>query len=53
MHETISEASCQASSWCRTAAIVDINPAYTSQTCDCCLHLGLRNNKSFKIILPI
>ena len=25
-----------------------INPAYTSQTCNCCLHLGLRSNKSFK-----
>ena len=27
-----------------------INPAYTSQTCNCCLHLGLRRNKSFKCI---
>ena len=25
-----------------------INPAYTSQTCNCCLHIGLRSNKSFK-----
>jgi IS605 OrfB family transposase len=28
--------------------VVAINPAYTSQTCHCCLHIGLRNNKSFK-----
>jgi IS605 OrfB family transposase len=25
-----------------------VNPAYTSQTCHCCLHIGLRSNKSFK-----
>ena len=28
--------------------ILAVNPAYTSQTCHCCLHIGLRNNKSFK-----
>lgn len=28
--------------------VIAINPAYTSQTCHCCLHIGLRNNKSFK-----
>ena len=28
--------------------VIAINPAYTSQTCNCCRHLGLRNNKSFK-----
>ena len=28
--------------------VIAINPAYTSQTCNCCLHLGLRSNKSFK-----
>ena len=28
--------------------VLAINPAYTSQTCHCCLHLGLRSNKSFK-----
>ena len=28
--------------------VVAINPRYTSQTCHCCLHIGLRNNKSFK-----
>ena len=26
--------------------VIAINPAYTSQTCNCCRHLGLRNNKS-------
>ena len=29
-----------------------ISPAYTSQTCNCCLHLGLRSNKSFKCTNP-
>ena len=28
--------------------VVAINPAYTSKTCHCCLHIGLRSNKSFK-----
>ncbi|GBF79790.1 RNA-guided endonuclease InsQ/TnpB family protein [Aphanothece sacrum] len=28
--------------------VIAVNPAYTSQTCHCCLHIGLRNNKSFK-----
>ncbi len=28
--------------------VIAINPRYTSQTCNCCLHIGLRNNKSFK-----
>ena len=28
--------------------VVAIPPAYTSQTCHQCLHLGTRNNKSFK-----
>ncbi len=30
--------------------VIAINPRYTSQTCHCCLHIGLRNNKSFKCI---
>ena len=28
--------------------VIAINPAYISQTCHCCLHIGLRSNKSFK-----
>ena len=28
--------------------VIAINPRYTSQTCHCCLHIGLRSNKSFK-----
>ena len=28
--------------------VIAVNPAYTSQTCNCCLHIGLRCNKSFK-----
>ncbi len=28
--------------------VLAINPAYTSKTCNCCLHIGLRSNKSFK-----
>ncbi len=28
--------------------VIAINPRYTSQTCHCYLHIGLRNNKSFK-----
>ena len=42
MHETISDAFCQVSSCCRTATLVDINPAYTSQTGNFCLHLGMQ-----------
>ena len=29
-----------------------VSPAYTSQTCHCCLHIGLRSNKSFKCSNP-
>lgn len=25
-----------------------VNPAYTSQTCHCCLHIGVRTEKRFK-----
>jgi transposase len=32
----------------RYQEVLAINPAYTSQTCHCCLHIGLRTNKSFK-----
>jgi putative transposase len=28
--------------------VLAINPAYTSQSCHCCLHIGLRSNKSFR-----
>jgi IS605 OrfB family transposase len=28
--------------------VLAVNPAYTSRTCHCCLHIGLRSNKSFK-----
>lgn len=28
--------------------VIFVNPAYTSQTCACCLHIGLRANKIFK-----
>ncbi|MEQ9626370.1 RNA-guided endonuclease InsQ/TnpB family protein [Coleofasciculus chthonoplastes] len=28
--------------------VLAVNPAYTSQTCHCCLHIGLRSNKSFQ-----
>ena len=28
--------------------VLAVNPAYTSQTCHCCLQIGLRSNKSFK-----
>lgn len=30
--------------------VVAVPPAYTSQTCNCCLHIGLRTNKQFKCI---
>ncbi|MCI3281557.1 transposase, partial [Synechococcus sp. PCC 6717] len=28
--------------------VVAVPPAYTSQTCHCCLHIGLRTEKKFK-----
>lgn len=28
--------------------VLAVNPAYTSKTCNCCLHIGLRSNKSFR-----
>jgi IS605 OrfB family transposase len=28
--------------------VIAVPPAYTSQTCHCCLHIGLRSNKRFK-----
>lgn len=28
--------------------LVVVEPAYTSQTCSCCHHIGIRRNKSFK-----
>ncbi len=28
--------------------VIEIPPAYTSQTCHCCSHIGLRANKQFK-----
>ena len=28
--------------------VIAINPAYTSRSCHCCLHIGPRSNKSFK-----
>ncbi len=30
--------------------VIAIPPAYTSQTCNCCLHIGIRTNKKFKCI---
>lgn len=30
--------------------VVAVPPAYTSQTCNCCLHIGVRTNKQFKCI---
>ena len=30
--------------------VITIPPAYTSQTCNCCLHIGIRTNKKFKCI---
>lgn len=30
--------------------VIAIPPAYTSQTCNCCLHIGVRTNKKFKCI---
>ncbi|MDR9404904.1 MAG: transposase [Halothece sp. Uz-M2-17] len=28
--------------------VITISPAYTSQTCHCCNHIGIRTNKNFK-----
>jgi putative transposase len=28
--------------------VIAVSPAYTSQTCHCCLHIGLRSDKKFK-----
>jgi transposase len=28
--------------------VIAVNPAYTSQTCNCCLHIGIRTDKKFK-----
>jgi IS605 OrfB family transposase len=28
--------------------VIAVNPKYTSQTCHCCLHIGIRSGKSFK-----
>ena len=28
--------------------VIAVPPAYTSQTCHCCLHIGLRSDKKFK-----
>ena len=28
--------------------VLAVNPAYSSQTCSCCLHIGKRTNKSFE-----
>jgi IS605 OrfB family transposase len=28
--------------------VIAVNPAYTSQTCHCCLHIGVRTEKRFK-----
>lgn len=28
--------------------VVTVSPAYTSQTCHCCLHIGVRTQKNFK-----
>ncbi|MBD2309240.1 IS200/IS605 family element transposase accessory protein TnpB [Chroococcidiopsis sp. FACHB-1243] len=30
--------------------VIAISPAYTSQTCNCCLHIGIRTNKNFKCV---
>ena len=29
-------------------SVVAVNPAYTSQSCHCCLHIGVRTQKKFK-----
>ena len=28
--------------------VITVTPAYTSQTCNCCLHIGVRTEKKFK-----
>nr|WP_250125359.1 transposase [Chroococcidiopsis sp. CCMEE 29] len=30
--------------------VIAVPPAYTSQTCNCCLHIGVRTNKKFKCV---
>ncbi|WP_026733083.1 zinc ribbon domain-containing protein [Fischerella sp. PCC 9605] len=30
--------------------VITVPPAYTSQTCNFCLHIGIRTNKKFKCI---
>ncbi|WP_414586118.1 RNA-guided endonuclease InsQ/TnpB family protein [Scytonema sp. PCC 10023] len=30
--------------------VITVPPAYTSQTCNCCLHIGVRTDKKFKCI---
>ncbi|WP_196601739.1 RNA-guided endonuclease TnpB family protein [Gloeocapsopsis dulcis] len=30
--------------------VITVPPAYTSQTCNCCLHIGVRTEKKFKCI---
>lgn len=30
--------------------VLAIPPAYTSQTCNCCLHIGIRTNKNFNCV---
>lgn len=30
--------------------VIAVDPAYTSQTCNCCLHIGIRTNKNFKCV---
>jgi IS605 OrfB family transposase len=32
--------------------VITVPPAYTSKTCNCCLHIGLRTNKNFKCVNP-
>ncbi|WP_293148868.1 MULTISPECIES: transposase [unclassified Microcoleus] len=33
---------------CEGIEVVAVNPAYTSQSCHCCLHIGVRTEKKFK-----
>lgn len=30
--------------------VISVPPAYTSLTCNCCLHIGIRTNKNFKCV---
>ena len=30
--------------------VITVPPAYTSQTCNCCLHIGVRTDKKFKCV---